>query len=112
MADNRSCYRAYHCLRTGHDPQGARRGGRDLRPRLFAVGAAVFGIQTIGKLGVAVAFGFVLLALALRDPAAPAALLKLMVSGFGGATDETGALGTNEYGKTVSPGGAMVVRSS
>ena len=30
----------------------------------FAVGAAVFGIQTIGKLGVAVAFGFVLLALA------------------------------------------------
>ena len=38
-----------------------------------------------------------------------AALLKLMVSGFGGATDETGALGTNEYGKTVSLGGAMVV---
>jgi hypothetical protein len=37
------------------------------------------------------------------------ALLKLMVSGFGGATDETGALGTNEYGKTVSLGGAMVV---
>ena len=30
----------------------------------FAVGAAVFGIETIGKLGVAVAFGFVLLALA------------------------------------------------
>lgn len=30
----------------------------------FAVGSAVFGIQTIGKLGVAIAFGFVLLALA------------------------------------------------
>src|SRR6476619_3567563 len=112
----------------------------------FAVGAAVFGIQTIGKLGVAVAFGFVLLALAYAigpvsgchvNPAVTlgvlmrkgitmreavtywiaqviggivaAALLKLMVSGFGGATDETGALGTNEYGKTVSLGGAMVV---
>jgi aquaporin Z len=112
----------------------------------FAVGAAVFGIQTIGKLGVAVAFGFVLLALAYAigpvsgchvNPAVTlgllmrkgitmreavtywiaqviggivaAALLKLMVSGFGGATDETGALGTNEYGKTVSLGGAMVI---
>ena len=112
----------------------------------FAVGAAVFGIETIGKLGVAIAFGFVLLALAYTigpvsgchvNPAVTlgvllrkgitageavaywvaqvvgaivaAALLKLMVSGFGGAKDETGALGTNSYGTTVSLGGAMVV---
>jgi aquaporin Z len=112
----------------------------------FAVGAAVFGIETIGKLGVAIAFGFVLLALAYTigpvsgchvNPAVTlgvllrkgitareavayliaqvvgaivaAALLKLIVSGFGGAKDETGALGTNDYGKTVSLGGAMVI---
>lgn len=92
----------------------------------FAVGAAVFGIETIGKLGVAIAFGFVLLALAysigpvsgchvnpavtlgvllrkgitVREAVAywiaqvvgaivAAALLKLMVSGVGGAKDET-----------------------
>ncbi len=38
-----------------------------------------------------------------------AALLKLMVSGFGGVTDQTGALGTNDYGKTVSLGGALLI---
>src|SRR6478736_816334 len=71
----------------------------------FAVGAAVFGIQTIGKLGEAVTYWIA----QVIGGIVAAALLKLMVSGFGGATDETGALGTNEYGKTVSLGGAMVV---
>jgi aquaporin Z len=38
-----------------------------------------------------------------------AAVLTLMVSGFGGVTDQTGALGTNDYGKTVSLGGALLI---
>ncbi len=38
-----------------------------------------------------------------------AAVLKLMVSGFGGVTDETGGLGTNDYGKTVTLGGAFLL---
>lgn len=112
----------------------------------FAVGSAVFGIETIGKLGVALAFGFVLLALAYSigpvsgchvNPAVTlgvllrkgitvseavaywvaqilgaivaAAVLKLMVTGFGGAKDETGGLGTNDYGKNVSLGGALLI---
>ncbi len=112
----------------------------------FAVGTAVFGIESIGKLGVALAFGFTLLALAYSlgpvsgchvNPAVTlgvlmrkgitgaeavaywvaqvvgavigAALLKLLVSGFGGATDETGGLGTNDWGDSISMGGAFVL---
>src|SRR5436305_1294133 len=93
----------------------------------FAVGAAVFGINGIGALGVAIAFGLTLLALAYAigpvsgchvNPAVTlgvlmrkgmtqqeaiyywiaqfagalvgAAGLKLMVSGFGDVTDQTG----------------------
>ncbi len=36
------------------------------------------------------------------------ALLKVMVSNFGGVTDQTGALGTNAWGDRVSGGGAFV----
>lgn len=112
----------------------------------FAVGSAVFGIDVIGPLGVAIAFGFVLLALAYAigpvsgchvNPAVTlgvflrkgitvteaayywvaqvvgaivaAALLKLLVSGFGGAADKTGGLGTNDWGKTISAGGTFVL---
>lgn len=112
----------------------------------FAVGSAVFGIDTIGYVGVALAFGFVLLALAYAigpvsgchvNPAVTlgvlmrkgittteaiyywiaqvigavlgAALLKLMVSGFGGAKDATGGLGTNNWGDTISAGGTFVL---
>lgn len=112
----------------------------------FAVGSAVFGIDTVGFVGVALAFGFVLLALAYAigpvsgchvNPAVTlgvllrggistteaavywaaqlvgavvgAALLKLMVSDFGGATDKTGALGTNNWGKTISASGTFVL---
>ena len=111
-----------------------------------AVGAAVGGIDTVGPLGVALAFGLVLLALAYAigpisgchvNPAvtlgvllakgmtateaayywvaqlaggiAGAALLKLMTSGFGGVTDQTGALGSNDWGKHISGGGAFVL---
>ena len=112
----------------------------------FAVGAAVFGIESMSKLGVAFAFGFVLLALAYTigpvsgchvNPAVTlgvllrkgittreaayywvaqlvgaivaAALLKLMVSGFGGVTDESGGLGTNNWGVTITAGGTFVL---
>ena len=112
----------------------------------FAVGSAVFGITTIGDLGVALAFGLVLLALAYAigpvsgchvNPAvtlgvllrrgmplseavaywvaqfagavAAGALLKLMTSSFGKVTDQTGGLGTNDWGKTISGGGAFVL---
>lgn len=112
----------------------------------FAVGSAIFGIKTIGPLGVALAFGFVLLALAYSigpvsgchvnlavtlgvlirkgitvseavaywvaqvvGAIVAAAVLKLMVSGFGGATDETGGLGANDYGKAVTLGGAFLL---
>lgn len=111
----------------------------------FAVGSAVFGIDKIGPVGVALAFGLVLLALAYAigpvsgchvNPAvtlgvllsrgigaAEAAgyvvaqvlgavlaggLLRLMV-GAGGVTDQTQALGTNAWGKTVNGLGAFVV---
>lgn len=114
----------------------------------FAVGSAVFGINVVGPLGVAIAFGFVLLALAYAigpvsgchvNPAvtlgvlirggitvteaayywvaqvvgaiAAAALLKLLTSGFGDAQDQTGALGTNGFGETISAGGAFVVET-
>ena len=111
----------------------------------FAVGSAVFGIEGIGPVGVALAFGLVLLALAYAigpisgchvNPAVTlgvwlarrtsareaagyvvaqlvgavvaGALLKAMVS-WGGVRDQTTALGTNSWGKTVNAGGAFVV---
>jgi len=111
-----------------------------------AVGSAVGGITTMGPLGVALAFGLVLLALAYAigpisgchiNPAvtlgvllakgmtateaayywvaqfagaiAGAALLKLMTSGFGHVTDQTGALGSNNWGKNISGPGAFVL---
>ncbi len=113
---------------------------------LIAVGAAVGGIDQIGALGVALAFGLTLLALAYAigpisgchiNPAvtlgvllskgmtateavyywiaqlaggiAGAAVLQLLTSGFGDVTDQTGALGANDYGATISAGGAFVV---
>src|ERR1700710_1111689 len=112
----------------------------------FAVGAAVFGIDKVGAVGVALAFGLTLLALAYAigpvsgchvNPAvtlgalvsgrinitdalaywvaqivgaiAGAALLKLMTSSFGKVKDQTGALGTNNWGSSVSEGGAFVL---
>jgi len=112
----------------------------------FGVGSAVFGIETMGKVGVAFAFGFVLLALAYSigpvsgchvNPAVTlgvllrrgittreagyywvaqllgaivaSALLKLLVSGFGGVTDESGGLGTNNWGDTITAGGTFVL---
>lgn len=112
----------------------------------FAVGSAVFGITSIGPVGVALAFGLVLLALAYAlgpvsgchvNPAvtlgvllargisipraalywvaqflgglAGAALLKLLTSGFGKVTDQTGGLGSNNWGKTISGPGAFVL---
>src|ERR1700710_123146 len=105
----------------------------------FAVGAAVFGIDKVGAVGVALAFGLTLLALAYAigpvsgchvNPAVTlgvlvarritareagaywaaqicggilgAALLKLMTSNFGKVTDQTGALGTNNWGASIS----------
>ena len=112
----------------------------------LAVGTAVGGIDTMGRLGVAFAFGLVVLALAYAigpisgchvNPAVTlgvllgkgmtateaayywvaqfagaitgAALLKLMTSGFGDVTDETGNLGSNDWGATISMGGAFVL---
>jgi aquaporin Z len=40
---------------------------------------------------------------------AGAALLKLLVSNFGKVTDQTGSLGANNYGTTISLGGAFVL---
>jgi aquaporin Z len=42
---------------------------------------------------------------------AGAALLQLMVSDFGGLTDQTGALGANDWGLTISGGGAFVLET-
>jgi aquaporin Z len=112
----------------------------------LAVGTAVAGIDTMGRLGVAFAFGLVVLALAYAigpisgchvNPAvtlgvllgkgmtateaayywvaqfagaiAGAALLKLMTSGFGDVTDQTHNLGSNDWGATISGGGAFVL---
>lgn len=112
----------------------------------IAVGSAVFGVDVIGSLGVAMAFGFVLLALAYSigpisgchvNPAvtvgvllrrvitvreamaywvaqvlgalAAAAVLKLLTSDFGEVVDQTGALGANDWGETVSGEGAFVL---
>lgn len=111
----------------------------------FAVGSAVFGFNVIGPLGVAFAFGFVLLALAyslgpvtgchvnpavtlgvlMRGGITPteagvywgsqfvgailgAALIKGL-TGFGDAIDQTGALGTNDWGTNISASGAFVL---
>lgn len=112
----------------------------------LAVGTAVGGIHTMGRLGVAFAFGLVVLALAYAigpvsgchvNPAVTlgvvlakgmtateaayywvaqfagaitgAALLKLMTTSFGGVTDETGNLGSNDWGATITGGGAFVL---
>lgn len=112
----------------------------------FAVGSAVFGIDTIGFVGVAFAFGFVLLALAyslgptsgchvnpavtlgvlLRKGITPqraavywvaqflgglagAALLKLLTSDFGDVKDQTPGLGSNDWGTSISGGGAFLL---
>jgi len=112
----------------------------------FAVGAAVFGIDKIGAVGVALAFGLTLLALAYAigpvsgchiNPAvtlgalmsaritvtdaagywiaqvlggiAGAAVLRLMTSSFGKVKDQTGALGTNNWGASISGPGAFVM---
>ena len=40
---------------------------------------------------------------------AGAALLKALVSSWGGVTDETGALGTNNWGPTISMGGSFLI---
>ncbi|SOC50835.1 Major intrinsic protein [Blastococcus aggregatus] len=40
---------------------------------------------------------------------AGAAVLKLLTSDFGDVTDQTGALGANDWGATISGGGAFVV---
>jgi aquaporin Z len=111
----------------------------------FAVGSAVFGLETIGAFGVAFAFGLVLLALAYSigpvsgchvNPAVTlgvlirggisareasgywiaqvvgaivgALLLKLMTTA-GDVVDNTGALGTNDWGVTVNLFGAFVI---
>jgi aquaporin Z len=112
----------------------------------FAVGSAVFGIDKIGAVGVALAFGLTLLALAYAigpvsgchiNPAVTlgalvsgrinvteaagywvaqvaggiggAALLKLMTSSFGKVKDQTGALGTNNWGPSISEGGTALL---
>ncbi|TFV66103.1 UNVERIFIED_ORG: MIP family channel protein [Bacillus sp. AZ43] len=114
----------------------------------LAVGSAVAGIDSIGALGVALAFGLTLLVLAYAlgpvsgchvNPAvtlgvllsrgmtateaafywvaqfaggiAGAALLKLLTSGFGDVTDQTGALGANDWGPAISAGGAFVLEA-
>jgi aquaporin Z len=115
---------------------------------LLAVGSAVAGFETIGPLGVALAFGLVLLGLAYAigpvtgchvNPAVTlavllsrgmtvaeaaaywaaqfaggllgAAVLWLLTSGFGDVTDQTGALGANDYGATISMGGAFLLEA-
>jgi aquaporin Z len=112
----------------------------------LAVGSAVAGFDALGPVGVAFAFGFVLLALAYAigpvsgchvNPAvtlgvllaggitarnavgywvaqfaggvAGAGLLQLLTSGFGDVTDQTGALGSNDWGAAISAGGAFVL---
>jgi len=115
---------------------------------LIAVGSAVAGIDAIGPLGVALAFGLTLLALAYAigpvsgchvNPAvtlgvllsrgmtlpeaagywvaqfaggiAGAAVLQLLTSGFGDVVDQTGTLGANDYGVTISLGGAFLIEA-
>ena len=119
---------------------------------LIGVGTAVTGVAgtgpVAGTVGVALAFGLVLLALAYAlgpvsgchvNPAvtlgvllsrgmtateaalywlaqlaggiAGAAVLKLLTSGFGDVSDRTGALGANDYGASISLGGAFVLEA-
>jgi aquaporin Z len=111
----------------------------------FAVGSAVFGIDRVGAVGVALAFGLVLLALAYAigpisgchvNPAVTlgvflnrgisaaeagayvvaqivgaivGAALITALTGFGGVLDQTGGLGSNSWGKTISGPGAFVL---
>ena len=112
----------------------------------LGVGSAVFGIDKIGSVGVALAFGLTLLALAYAigpisgchvNPAvtlgaltsgrltvvdaagywiaqllggiAGAAVLKLMTSDFGKVKDQTGTGGANDWGMSISGGGAFVL---
>jgi aquaporin Z len=42
---------------------------------------------------------------------AGAAVLKLLTSGFGDVTDQTGVLGANDYGVAISAGGAFVLEA-
>jgi len=42
---------------------------------------------------------------------AGAALLQVLTSDFGGLTDQTGALGSNDWGTTISGGGAFVLET-
>jgi aquaporin Z len=113
---------------------------------LLAVGAAVGGIDRVGAMGVALAFGLTLLALAyaigpisgchinsavtlgvllsrgmtsaeaacywvaqLAGGIAGAAVLKLLTSGFGDVTDQTGTLGANNWGAHISGPGAFLI---
>lgn len=113
----------------------------------FGVGSAVFGLKSVGPVGVALAFGLVLLALVYAigpisgchaNPAVTigmwaakkinardaigyiiaqiagailaASLLKLLVAA-GKASDETGALGSNGFGKAINVGGAFLVEA-
>jgi aquaporin Z len=112
----------------------------------FAVGSAVFGIDKIGVVGVALAFGLTLLVLVYAigplsgchiNPAVTmgalvsgritivdaagywaaqvlggiggAAVLKLMTSSFGKVTDQTGALGTNNWGPAITEQGTFLL---
>ena len=112
----------------------------------FGAGTAVFGVHEMGTLGVALAFGLILLVLAYAigpvsgchvNPAVTlgllmrkgirtdeavwywiaqfaggllaAALLKLLTSGFGDVTDQTGALGTQNWGVSINGVGAFVL---
>jgi aquaporin Z len=115
---------------------------------VVAVGSAVTGIDQIGPLGVALAFGLTVLALAYAigpatgchvNPAVTlgvllskgmtaveaaaywaaqfagaivgAAILWLLTSSFGDVVDQTGALGANDFGVTVSLGGAFLIEA-
>jgi aquaporin Z len=42
---------------------------------------------------------------------AGAAVLKLLTSGFGDVSDQTGALGANDYGESISAGGAFLLEA-
>jgi aquaporin Z len=112
----------------------------------IGAGSAVFGLHTIGAAGVALAFGFVMLAMVYAigpvsgahiNPAVTlgvflrggidgltaavyvvvqvigailaGAFFKLLTSGFGAVSDNTGTLGANDWGKTISGGGTFVL---
>lgn len=112
----------------------------------IGAGAAVFGLHSVGAAGVALAFGFVQLAMVYAigpvsgshiNPAVTlgvflrggvdgltaaafmivqvigailaGAFFKLLTSSFGAVTDNTGTLGANDWGKTISAGGTFVL---